>query len=156
MLKERIRKWLELDKTDKKLEELAKKVSLIRENLEKQTAEIKQLIEELSETKAERDVVKELASRIDELEREIRMLEKFSLPKLKIQGISNEEQLKTKILTILSARGRTTISELQSLTGVGWKKFYKTLKELEKEKRIKIIKSKGRQKIVSLLTKQIE
>lgn len=145
MIRERLRSWLGIDETDKKITELVKEVSLVRENLEAEIEELKQLIKQLSETKAERETVKELSFRIDELEREVRALEKFSLPQMEIPGVSQKEQLKTKILTILSAREQLTISELQSLTGVGWKKLYEALKELEKEKKIRRreLKNKG-------------
>ena len=150
MIRERLRSWLGIDKTDKKVEELVKEVSLVRENLEAQITELKQLIKQLSDSKAGREIVKELSFRIDELEREIRALEKFSLPQMEIQGVSQKEQLKTKILTILSAREQLTISELQSLTGVGWKKLYKALRELEKEEKIRRreLKAKGVRKRV--------
>ncbi len=136
MIRERLRSWLGIDETDKKVEELTKEISLVRENLEAQITELKQLVKQLSEMKAERETVKELSFRVDELEREIKALEKFSLPQMEIPGVSQEEQLKTKILTILSLREELTISELQSLVGVGWKKLYEVLKELEKEKKI--------------------
>jgi len=150
MIRERLRSWLGIDETDKKLDEMAKEVSLVRENLERQITELKQLIKQLSETKAGREIVKELAFRIDELEREVRALEKFSLPKMEIPGASQEEQLKNKILTILSAREQLTISELKSLTGVGWKKLYEALRELEKENKVSREKKK-RKVVVKLL-----
>lgn len=150
MIRERLRSWLGIGETDKKITELVKEVSLVRENLEAEIEELKQLIKQLSETKAERETVKELSFRIDELEREVRALEKFSLPKMEIPGVSQKEQLKTKILTILSAREQLTISELQSLTGVGWKKLYEALKELEKEN--KVSREKKKRKVVVKLT----
>lgn len=150
MIHERLRSWLGIDETDKKIDELAKEISLVRENLEAQITELRQLIKQLSETKAEGEIVKELNFRIDELEREIRALEKFSLPKMEIPGTSQEEQLKNKILTILSARGQLTISELQSLVGVGWKKLYEALRELEKENKVSREKKK-RKVVVKLL-----
>ena len=153
MIRERLRSWLGIDKTDKKVEELVKEVSLVRENLEAQITELKQLIKQLSDSKAEREIVKELSFRIDELEREIRALEKFSLPQMEISTVSREEQLKAKILTILSAREQLTISELQSLSGSGWKKLYKALRELEKEKKVKIT-PQGKRKMISLTTTQ--
>ena len=94
--------------------------------------------------------MEELSFRVDELEREVRVLEKFSLPKMQVPNVSQEEQLKAKILAILSAREQLTISELQSLTGVGWKKLYEALKELEKEN--KVSREKKKRKVVVKLT----
>ena len=155
MIRERLRSWLGIDKTDKKVEELVKEVSLVRENLEAQITELKQLIKQLSDSKAEREIVKELSFRIDELEREIRALEKFSLPQMEVPNVSQEEQLKAKILTILSAREQLTISELQSLVGVGWKKLYEALKELEKEKQLMKTR-KGRHVILKIPKNKFE
>lgn len=152
MIRERLRNWLGIDETNKKLDELAKELSLVRENLETQIIELKRLIEQLSNAKAEREVVKELAFRIDELEREVRALEKFSLPKTTISGVSPDEKVKIKILTILSMREQLTISELQSLVGVGWKKLYESLRELEKEN--KVIREKKKRKVVVRLTER--
>lgn len=70
--------------------------SLARENLEAQITELKRLIEQLSNAKAEREVIKEPAFRIDELERELRALEKYSLPKMEVPAVSQEEQLKKR------------------------------------------------------------
>lgn len=152
MIRERLRSWLGINETDKKIDELAKEIPLVRENLEAQITELKQLIEQLSETKAEREIVKELAFRIDELEREVRALEKFSLPKMEVPGVSQDEQLKAKIITILSVREQLTISELKSLTGIGWKKLYEVLKELEKEN--KVAREKKKRKVVVKLTER--
>lgn len=146
MIRERLRRWLGIDETDKKVEELAREVSLVRENLEVEIKELRKLVKQLTEDKAERELVKEISFRIDGLEREIRALEKFSLPKMEIPTVSQEEQLKEKILTILSAREQLTMSELQSLVGVGWKKLYEALRELEKEN--KVTREKKKRKVV--------
>ena len=150
MIRERLRSWLGIDKTDKKVMELAKEISLVRENLETQITELKQLIRQLSDSKVGREIVEELSFRIDELEREVRALEKFSLPKTTIPGVSPDEEVKMRILTILSTREQLTISELQSLTGVGWKKLYEALRELEKENKVSREKKK-RKVIVKLI-----
>ncbi|GAB6136810.1 hypothetical protein [Thermococcus prieurii] len=149
MLRERLRNWLGITETERKIVELSEQVSSIGETLKTQLIELQNLVGDLKSSKAERDVVKELEFRLMELEKEIRMLEKLSLPKMKVIGVSEEEQIKAKIIEILSARETITVSELQSLVGCGWKKFYDALKELEKEKKI-VKKREGRRVVLSL------
>ncbi|GAB6136796.1 hypothetical protein [Thermococcus prieurii] len=61
---------------------------------------------------------------------------------MEVPRVSQEEQLKAKILTVLSVGEQLTISELQSLVKIDRKKLYGALKELEKEKQLmKIRKS---------------
>ena len=150
MIRERLRKWLGIEENASKLADLKKELSLIRENLENQISQLRAELETQLKDKVEREELNELLFRLDELEREVRVLEKYSLPKASIEGISQEEILKQKILDILSAREELSISELQSLSGVGWKKFYKVLKELEKEGRLKKRKEKGKVLITML------
>jgi len=144
MIRERLRKWLGIEENTSELSILREELSLLRENLTAQISQLREEIETALAGKVERDELKEILSRIDELERELRLLEKYSLPKASVQGISQEEMLKQKILDILSTREEVSISELHSLVGCGWKKLYQLLKELEKEGQLKREKKKGR------------
>ncbi len=137
MIRERLRNWLGIEENASELVKLKSELSLLRENLETQISQLREDIEASLAGKVEGEVVEELFFRIDELERELRVLEKYSLPRASVEGISQEEMLKQKILDVLSAREELTVSELQSLSGVGWKKFYKVLRELEREGKLK-------------------
>ncbi|MFA4647864.1 DUF977 family protein [Pyrococcus kukulkanii] len=144
MIREKLRRWLGIEENASELTKLKNELSLLRETLNAQISQLRSEIEEKLKDKVEREELNELIFRLDELEREIRLLEKYSLPRTHIEGISQEEILKEKIMDILSAREEITISELQSLMGCGWKKLYQLLRELEKEGRLRREKKKGR------------
>ena len=144
MIRERLRKWLGIEENSSELSILKTELSLLRENLNTQISQLRSELERQLENKVEREELNEILFRIDELERGLRMLEKYSLPQARVEGISQEEMLKQKILDILSTREEITISELQSLVGCGWKKLYQLLRELEKEGKLRREKKKGR------------
>lgn len=137
-----MRRWLGIEENASEVSNLKNELSLLRENIEAQISRLRSEIETALADKVEREELNELLFRLDELEREIKLLEKYSLPNARIEGISQEEMLKQKILDILSAREEITISELQSLVGCGWKKLYQVLRELEKEGNIQRAKIK--------------
>jgi len=142
MIREKLRRWLGIEENASEVSNLKNELSLLRENIEAQISRLRSEIETALADKVEREELNELLFRLDELEREIKLLEKYSLPNARIEGISQEEMLKQKILDILSAREEITISELQSLVGCGWKKLYQVLRELEKEGNIQRAKIK--------------
>ncbi|ABN58509.1 leucine zipper and winged helix DNA-binding domain [Pyrococcus abyssi virus 1] len=144
MIRERLRKWLGIEDNASKLTDLKKELFLIKENLENQISQLRAELETQLKDKVEREELNELLFRLDELEREVKLLEKYSLLNARVGEISHKEMLKQKILDILSTREEITISELQSLVGCGWKKLYQLLKELEKEEKLRREKKKGR------------
>jgi len=144
MIREKLRKWLGLVETDKKLSELEDTLISKLENLETELSSLKAEVQTLAETKAEGEELKSILHRMEKIEKELSFIHQLSMTLKPVREFSTMEEVKGEILKIISSGEEVNISELKTLLNVSWRKLYNALSELEKEKKLKRKKKKGK------------
>jgi len=149
-MREKIKKWLGIDKLEHQIDELNNEKLVMAKTIEEVRNDIISLKNELNELSICKDNIDDVYNRIVEIENKLTELESFH-NSLNVIGVKNDENsIEDTILNVINSGNDVCISDLLTYTNLTTRELYNILTKLEKSGKIKR-KRKGKKVIVEIM-----